>query len=324
MSELPIKRSETIGALVGALAAAQGVFGSLVKTHVNTYTGKKYADLADVIAATQSGMSKNGLSLIQVPIRKDDAQEAGVFSILAHSSGEWISVELILPATMKAKDGAIKFDQQSIGSAITYARRYTWQALVGVAAEEDDDGNAATDQSDPRQDAPKPKQVRAPEVNKAAAKSDQSSRPNTPTAQKPASQANDPAPAVDSGVPKAIIPPEAPVAHIPVSEVKNPSQPETPVSSPSEQLPGTSPNKTQFDGYTARAMALKQPLEKAGLKPSKNLTTGAKLKAFLLSTTGVKELTELTNESWEKFLTETEEAVKVDPSAVVARIEGGA
>src|ERR1700719_4765035 len=177
MSELPIKRSDTFGLLVGALATAQQSFGPLVKTHINTYTGKKYADLADVIAATQPSLSKNGVSVVKVPIRKDDAQEAGVLTILAHSSGEWISVELILPATMKAKDGVTKFDQQSIGSAITYARRYTWQALVGVAAEDDDDGNEATDRTDSRQNVPPTKTVKAPPISQKAS-SQGGDRPN--------------------------------------------------------------------------------------------------------------------------------------------------
>src|SRR6202035_3393867 len=47
----------------------------------------------------------------------------------------------ILPAVMVGKDGRVRFDAQSCGSAQTYARRYAYQALVGVAAEPDDDGN---------------------------------------------------------------------------------------------------------------------------------------------------------------------------------------
>jgi hypothetical protein len=32
---------------------------------------------------------------------------------------------------------------QQLGPAITYARRYAWASLLGIAAEEDDDGNDA-------------------------------------------------------------------------------------------------------------------------------------------------------------------------------------
>lgn len=358
MSELPIKRSDNIGTLVGALAAAQLDFGEIQKNRENTYNHTWYADLADVIAATRPALAKNGLVIIQVPIYgMEDRKVAGAYSMLVHSSGEFISTELLLSAEGRGRDNALKLDTQTVAAAVTYAKRYTWQSLIGVAAEEDDDAQSLADRSNDSKavDAPKPKQVKAPEVNRAPAKQDlAATRPNepkagvkvpnavqpSPVAFKPP-QTNDPTPVVDSGVPKAVIPPEAPVVPS-QSETVSPANPVSTVaeiSSPSEhsvvQNPpnqgvslqtiaaGTVPNKTQFDGYTARAMALKQPLEKAGLKPSKNLTTGAKLKAFLLSTTGARELTDLTTDAWEKFLIETEGAVKTDAAQVVAQIEGG-
>jgi hypothetical protein len=54
--------------------------------------------------------------------------------VLMHSSGEWISGELEMTP--------VKSDPQGIGSAITYARRYTLASIAGIATE-DDDGNAA-------------------------------------------------------------------------------------------------------------------------------------------------------------------------------------
>ena len=59
-----------------------------------------------------------------------------VETVLAHESGEWISGELLLPLT--------KADAQGVGSAITYGRRYGLAAIVGIVADEDDDGNAAS------------------------------------------------------------------------------------------------------------------------------------------------------------------------------------
>ena len=58
--------------------------------------------------------------------------------MLAHTSGEWISETLHLPATMRDR-----FDAQSVGSSQTYGRRYAMQAILGVAAEIDDDATAA-------------------------------------------------------------------------------------------------------------------------------------------------------------------------------------
>jgi ERF superfamily len=136
--------SPTIGQLAQALASAQLEFAAVVKDSDNPYYSSKYADLSTVIGATQPALAKNGLVIIQSPVVRLEDQKAGVVTTLAHKSGEWMSDELILPATMKGKDGTFRFDAQSVGSAITYARRYTYQSMIGVAAEVDDDGNKAS------------------------------------------------------------------------------------------------------------------------------------------------------------------------------------
>lgn len=136
--------SLTIGQLAEALAAAQMEFPSVKKGSENPYYNSKYADLSAIIGATQPLLAKNGLVIIQSPVVKLDEQKAGVITTLAHKSGEWISDECILPATMEKRDKTIRFDAQSVGSAITYARRYSYQSMIGVAAEIDDDGNKAS------------------------------------------------------------------------------------------------------------------------------------------------------------------------------------
>lgn len=309
---------------------SQQNFGPLVKTHVNTYTGKKYADLADVIAATQPSLSKNGISVVQVPIRKDDAQEAGVLTILAHSSGEWISVELILPATMKAKDGVTKFDQQSIGSAITYARRYTWQALVGVAAEEDDDGNAATDQYDSRPSPPPARTVAAPPVSKAKANQGQEPRPNEkpkaapepPPVTPAASQTRDPKPDAPAEPPANTTPvaEKTPAENAKVIESANYVPPKTVIPTPQ----GDKPTKSQLDGFINRVRyEIKPALEKAGLVPKKNKTTGQLLKDYIVFKFGTeaRELNDLSVSQWDAFLNHYE--VMNDNAAIVAEIDKG-
>ena len=59
-----------------------------------------------------------------------------VETILAHESGEWIQSDLCLPLA--------KHDPQGVGSAVTYGRRYGLAAIVGIVADIDDDGNAAS------------------------------------------------------------------------------------------------------------------------------------------------------------------------------------
>jgi ERF superfamily len=154
--ESDFKCSPTTGKLFEALAKAQLGFSPIKKQVENTFytTERKkamYADLAAVIAATQKSLAENGLVVIQMPVVSSRAKEAGVVSRMGHSSGEWVENTVLLPATAKVKEyftdkqgfqWGVKFDAQTAGIGITYARRYSYQSLVGVAAEEDDDANS--------------------------------------------------------------------------------------------------------------------------------------------------------------------------------------
>lgn len=125
-----MSQSETIGALVTALVAASGEFDAATKSATNPHFRSKYADLDTVVSATAPALRKHGLAIIQRFTVDDTLQ-----TILVHSSGEWISGEQRLHAA--------KLDPQGIGSASTYARRYGWMAIIGIAPE-DDDGNAGS------------------------------------------------------------------------------------------------------------------------------------------------------------------------------------
>jgi hypothetical protein len=96
-----------------------------------------------VVDAVRIPFAENGLSYSQFPVMDDN--RVGVETILMHESGEFIASTLMLPTG--------KLDAQAAGSAITYARRYSLQAIAGIPAE-DDDGNAATQGT---QQARKPK-----------------------------------------------------------------------------------------------------------------------------------------------------------------------
>lgn len=129
------------GKLAKALADAQAEFGPVVKSTVNPVYGSKYADLSVVIAATQPVLAKHGLVVVQMPVTDVVNRQAGVKTLLIHESGQVCESQFMLPATMLGKGGVDRFDAQSIGSAITYSRRYAYQAIIGVAAEVDDDAN---------------------------------------------------------------------------------------------------------------------------------------------------------------------------------------
>ena len=130
-----MNKSESIAGLAAALAKAQGQMKGAVKDSANPFFKSKYADLASVVEAIRAAFSANGLSYIQT-VEPSEKDEVRVETTLLHSSGEWISCGVLsLPVS--------KVDAQGYGSALTYARRYSLSAAVGVAPE-DDDGNAAS------------------------------------------------------------------------------------------------------------------------------------------------------------------------------------
>jgi hypothetical protein len=132
MGEIMENQSPTIGSLVLALSKAQGKFEGAAKSSDNPFFKSKYADLYECIEAAKPSLTENELAVIQTT----DTDEKGIWVIttLGHSSGEWIRGRLL----MKPK----KDDDQGTGSSITYGRRYTFAAIVGLA-QKDDDGNAS-------------------------------------------------------------------------------------------------------------------------------------------------------------------------------------
>lgn len=123
-----MEQSDTIKDLATALAKAQGEIEGAKKNSANPFFKSKYADLAECWDACRGPLAKNGLCLFQNPIVQEG--KVVVEGLLMHSSGEWLKGQL---------DMAPKaFDPQSIGSTITYARRYQLCAMVGIAPEDDD------------------------------------------------------------------------------------------------------------------------------------------------------------------------------------------
>jgi len=164
-----VNRSETIGELAKALAAAQGEISEAVKTSENPFFKSRYADLAAVWQACRPVLSKHGLAVSQLSETRWTDGKLGVCmtTILMHSSGEFIASELTLYPKVA--------DPQGIGSAITYARRYGLQPIVGVVAiGEDDDGNQASGRGTPGH--PDEMDPMDPRMTKAMRKADRAIR----------------------------------------------------------------------------------------------------------------------------------------------------
>jgi hypothetical protein len=127
------------GPLTAALAKAQTAFPTVTRSKTVTVTTKtggsykfSYAPLDTILDAVRKPLADNGLAVVQLIDRGD------LVTILLHESGGSLEGRTEIPATP---------DVQGLGSAITYLRRYAIQALLGIAAEEDDDGNSASGNS---------------------------------------------------------------------------------------------------------------------------------------------------------------------------------
>lgn len=129
-----MQKSESIKSLAEAMAKAQGTIKGAIKDSANPFFKSKYADLSSVVEAIREAFAANGLSYVQ-RVEPSDREEVRVATVILHASGEWLDCGFLAVPVSKA-------DAQGFGSALTYARRYSLSAAVGVAPE-DDDGNAA-------------------------------------------------------------------------------------------------------------------------------------------------------------------------------------
>lgn len=133
--------SEECGKLYEALAKAQLEMEVAKMDSSNPFFKSKYADLTSIMKASRPYLAKNGLSVIQ-RLLPGPNHTSCLYTRLAHASGQWMESRILIEP--------LKKDVQSLGSYITYLRRYSYGALVGVvSSDEDDDGEVAMQQSRP-------------------------------------------------------------------------------------------------------------------------------------------------------------------------------
>jgi hypothetical protein len=126
--------SESIKEIAGAMAQAQGELTAAKKDAINPAFRSKYADLTAVWEAIRPTLSKHGIAVFQEPVTVEKG--VAVTTLLAHKSGEWIRFD---PLTVPMA----KQDAHGVGSATSYAKRYSLSSAIGVVTDEDDDGNGA-------------------------------------------------------------------------------------------------------------------------------------------------------------------------------------
>lgn len=140
-------QSAEIKDLATALTKAQSVINAAKKDANNPFFNSSYATLQSVWDAARQVLAPNGLAVVQT-FEPTDGKTLNLTTTLVHTSGQWIAGTISVTPT--------KADPQGAGSAATYARRYSLAAIVGIVADEDDDGNAAS----------APKQAKKPEAYK--------------------------------------------------------------------------------------------------------------------------------------------------------------
>ncbi len=129
-----LETSQTTAKLDDALLAAQMGFKNAAKDSINPHFKSKYADLGSVWDACRQALHENHILVTQWPIASDD-NKAHLITRLSHK-GEWMQGRIAIPMEKASAHGA--------GSAITYAKRFALAAALGIVADEDDDGNAAS------------------------------------------------------------------------------------------------------------------------------------------------------------------------------------
>lgn len=147
MSDVTVTMSPTIGKIAAALAKAQAEMKPAIKDGSNpAFKGSKYASLVSYLEAALPVLNAHGIAVLQ-PTMAHGPDGVCVATLLVHDSGEWMRGELYMPASKK--------DAQGFGSALTYARRYSFASMICLGADDDDGAAAVQGANTPRQEPPR-------------------------------------------------------------------------------------------------------------------------------------------------------------------------
>ena len=131
-----IEFSEKYGELTKALLAVQGAVSVVKRDATNPHYKSRYATLENVVAAVRPHCIEAGIIIMQAAGVPDNGLVPVETRIMHAESGQWLKSTIALPI--------VKADAQGVGSAVTYACRYSLMSLFCLPPS-DDDGNAAVD-----------------------------------------------------------------------------------------------------------------------------------------------------------------------------------
>lgn len=175
-------RSPLIGQLVAARSRAAADIKRVIKDKTADIPNKQggrgfsysYADLASVMEAVDDALAAQEMALFQTI--QERGRSAVLVTTLAHSSDQWISSEVRIASPDAGP--------QVFGSSLTYMRRYSALAILGIAPDNDDDGAVAQDRAD--------QQARQQPVQRSEQPRRTQTAPRQPQATQEAPSADDP------------------------------------------------------------------------------------------------------------------------------------
>lgn len=150
---MTIRTSETIINLSKALVETQKELKQPLKDAKNPFFKSEYVPLENVAEAITESATKHGLAFSQYATTTETGN-VSVGTIVFHESGEFIEYPPLILKPENTKP-------QSIGSAITYAKRYSLSAVFGITSDKDDDGNKANGNVEPQKQPQKRNQKQA-------------------------------------------------------------------------------------------------------------------------------------------------------------------
>ncbi len=175
-----VQSSESIGKLTEALQSFQKLCPKIPKSSRNPFLNSRYADLATILDIIKEPLLSAQLSIIQMPVG-----EYGLTTILSHTSGEWIESKYTMQPLESIIDKSTKekaITPQSLGSVITYQRRYAIGAILCLNIDDDNDANPTHGQVDTSTPAAPPKKTAQQLLEEAKAAANASTAPaTTPT-----------------------------------------------------------------------------------------------------------------------------------------------
>ncbi|PTM58349.1 ERF family protein [Desmospora activa] len=131
-----MRTSDNIDEICKALVGFHSEVGRIAKDGTNPHLKNRYATIDAIMEEIRPALAKHGLFVMQLPTNLDDGS-IRLVTRLYHQSGQLMESDPIIVKPQKN-------DAQGIGSAVTYARRYSLTSFLSLSTGDDDDGHAAS------------------------------------------------------------------------------------------------------------------------------------------------------------------------------------